>query len=1264
MPLSPRSRRRFSSRPVVAGVLLVVLVAAFALLQTAPSSQALDGRRRRGYLSPRTLELDDADCHNVHHADDQCAFVLANCEDDEAGLLHYLTFYYCTSGPARPFAFALLAFWLGLLFTTIGIAASDFFSVNLSTIAKVLGLSESLAGVTFLAFGNGSPDVFSTFAAMGSNSGSMAVGELIGAAGFITAVVAGSMALVREFKVSKRTFVRDILFFIVAIAFTMVFLADGELYLWECFTMIGFYLFYVVVVVGWHWLTTRRRRQRQQVADSRTHFYGASGRATEELEPYHDEPDEDEAAPVGGRSRAAATAQPCDISVLERGPRIEIERVPSSEEDEDRDIHVAAEMASSMRVNRPRWARSNTTVAPIRPSLVGALEFRSVLSSLQKERNMHLGPLHGRAHSLQQPVIPGSFDDHFRGRPRTKTMPAQVPAESRERASSFGVVPPLSLEHASPPQSEESSASSLPQTRTSSAARTIDGRLAPPLGPGAEADHGASDPGSHEDHRFLRLQIPTLSRRSTGDSSRSLSPFPRLSESPAVATPYQNQITFSFPAPGEPRPRHHSLPGFVDDMQEQPRPVSWWPYRLLPAPHVLLATFFPTLQGWREKTVLDRMLSLLSVPSVFLLVATLPVVESGQEDDDDDDESVDPLDTAPHGSVAPAISIEEVGGGGVVRPETEWQAYRRRTRSVISRSPLSVSPSTLSLSSHAPPASDGQYSPIITPAPQLPKPTVAAAAAALPADSDRATTATTADAPASWNRWLIAVQLFTGPLFVVLIVWANTLEDMAQPAHTLLQMILYSLIISLTLLAALLTTTEATGPKPRYHFLLCFLGFVISVAWISTIAGEVVGVLKALGVILDISEAILGLTVFAVGNSLGDLVADVTVARLGFPVMALAACFGGPMLNILLGVGMGGAWMGIRSARTRRGDHPDAPLAYKPYRIRVGGTLMVSAVMVLVTLVVLLVAVPANQWVMSRRIGWGLIGIWTIGTVIHRMALQPSPHPTTAMAASYPPLAEREIKNTICLFDVDGTLTPARLGASPEMLSLLSRLRQKVAIGFVGGSDLVKQQEQLGSASVNVTSLFDFSFAENGLTAYRLGVPLPSNSFIKYIGEEQYKELVRFVLHYIADLEIPVKRGTFMEFRNGMVNISPIGRNASVQERNDYEAYDKVHGVRKAMVEKLRERFGHLGLTFSIGGQISFDVFPTGWDKTYCLQHVAAEAKRPAGEAVDYTTIHFFGDKTFEGGNDYEIYSDPRTIGHSVTGPQDTMAELKKLFDL
>lgn len=82
---------------------------------------------------------------------------------------------------------------------------------------------------------------------------------------------------------------------------------------------------------------------------------------------------------------------------------------------------------------------------------------------------------------------------------------------------------------------------------------------------------------------------------------------------------------------------------------------------------------------------------------------------------------------------------------------------------------------------------------------------------------------------------------------------------------------------------------------------------------------------------------------------------------------------------------------------------------------------------------------------------------------------------------------------------------------------------------------------------------------------------------------------------------------------------------------------------------------------YSIGGQISFDVFPSGWDKTYCLQHVEAE-KQVSG--VEYSTVHFFGDKTYKGGNDYEIFEDPRTVGHSVTSPEETMAELRKLFDL
>ncbi|MCJ1227403.1 Phosphomannomutase [Toensbergia leucococca] len=265
----------------------------------------------------------------------------------------------------------------------------------------------------------------------------------------------------------------------------------------------------------------------------------------------------------------------------------------------------------------------------------------------------------------------------------------------------------------------------------------------------------------------------------------------------------------------------------------------------------------------------------------------------------------------------------------------------------------------------------------------------------------------------------------------------------------------------------------------------------------------------------------------------------------------------------------------------------------------------------------------------------------------------------TEAAAVYPPLDQRPLKNTICLFDVDETLTPARRAVSPQMLQILSRLRHKCAIGSVGGSDFAKQQEQLGTPALPVIALFDFCFAENGLTAYRMGVPLASQSFVGWLGEERYKELVNFCLRWLSECDIPVKRGTFVEFRNGMVNISPIGRNASLDERIAFNIYDKEHKVREKFVAALREKFSHFGLTFSIGGQISFDAFPTGWDKTYCLKHVAAE-KNISG--VDYTTVHFFGDNTQKGGNDYEIAEDPRTVGHAVKNPEDTMRQLEELF--
>ncbi|CAL5397872.1 unnamed protein product [Camellia sinensis] len=268
----------------------------------------------------------------------------------------------------------------------------------------------------------------------------------------------------------------------------------------------------------------------------------------------------------------------------------------------------------------------------------------------------------------------------------------------------------------------------------------------------------------------------------------------------------------------------------------------------------------------------------------------------------------------------------------------------------------------------------------------------------------------------------------------------------------------------------------------------------------------------------------------------------------------------------------------------------------------------------------------------------------------------------------------------IALFDVDGTLNTApRKAVTPDMLNFMKELRKVVTVGIVGGSDLVKISEQLGKSVIND---YDYVFAENGLVAHKDGKLIGTQSLKTYLGEEKLKiaalqpldgsdggqggeeafthisgnggvnrEFINFTLHYIADLDIPIKRGTFIEFRSGMLNVSPIGRNCSQEERDEFEKYDKVQNIRPKMVSVLHEKFAHLNLTFSIGGQISFDVFPQGWDKTYCLRYLD-----------DFSEIHFFGDKTYKGGNDFEIYDSARTVGHTVTSPEDTMKQCATLF--
>ncbi|KAH9502499.1 Phosphomannomutase 1 [Bulinus truncatus] len=248
--------------------------------------------------------------------------------------------------------------------------------------------------------------------------------------------------------------------------------------------------------------------------------------------------------------------------------------------------------------------------------------------------------------------------------------------------------------------------------------------------------------------------------------------------------------------------------------------------------------------------------------------------------------------------------------------------------------------------------------------------------------------------------------------------------------------------------------------------------------------------------------------------------------------------------------------------------------------------------------------------------------------------------------------ASQRDTSTICLFDVDGTLTPSRQLIRSHVEEFLQKLRKKVLVGLVGGSDLVKIAEQMGDHS-DILNKFDYVFAENGLVAYKGSVQIGQQNLIKYVGDEILQKLINFALRYMSELILPCKRGTFIEFRSSMINICPVGRSCSQEERDAFSAFDQEHKIREKFVQALTAAFPNEGLVFAIGGQISIDVFPEGWDKRFCLQFL---------ERDNIKIIHFFGDKVNKGGNDHEIYEDSRTIGHRVTDPEDTIKQLNELF--
>ncbi|CAG8464351.1 6283_t:CDS:10 [Funneliformis mosseae] len=756
------------------------------------------------------------ECDNIYSHPDKCDFVRKHCRDYSSGLIDYLQFYFCNS-PKWHYVYLMTLFlWLLFLFGFIGLAASEFFCPNLSTIASKLKLSESMAGVTFLAFGNGSPDLFSTFSAISLGSGSLAIGELIGAASFITSVVAGSMAVVSPFRVTKAPFLRDVIFFLVAISFVLTIISDGKIHLWESITLVLFYLTYVsVVVIGTWWVKDQKRRiwQEQKARDEYTPTSLNNG-DTENLEEQTEEEFENQDA------YGYDTYVETDL-LLSEG-----ERIP------DYTGRNASPISMTPLTNsEPReyfLSPNDLPIRPIhrrmRPSFFGAIEFRDVVNSLKLDSSARALDIFGRSHSTD-------FYNSRSDSPRSRTMSFNRPifgSRKRSWASDGGGIITI-------PESPIMNSNSLNGSGHSSGSRSL---TQPPLSKQKlgdaltiprlmlippTPDHGPDSPDKGSSSRSSPLPLTLETSNFILDGLLHSSPGNSPLHSPSLSSP-------------------------------SPPVISCW--------DKIQVILFPTLEGFSQKSYIAKLITLMATPANLLLTLTLPVVESDE------------------------VDFNEVEKESCLRPQLAI---------VIDDDPDMV----------------------IVESP----------------DEDCKET--------RWNRWLTAAQFVFSPLFVSSVLFFGDNSSI----------ILYSFLGGTVAATACIIFTHDDKP-PRFYSLLCFMGFGVGMVWIFLVANEVVGLLQAIGLIMGLSDAILGLTIFAMGNSLGDFVANITIARMGFPMMAMSACFGGPMLNILLGIGIAGTYTTIQSG--------------EPVYIEIDPTLFISSIGLLLTLFSALFYLPRNDFRMTR----------------------------------------------------------------------------------------------------------------------------------------------------------------------------------------------------------------------------------------------------------------------------------------------------------
>ena len=217
------------------------------------------------------------------------------------------------------------------------------------------------------------------------------------------------------------------------------------------------------------------------------------------------------------------------------------------------------------------------------------------------------------------------------------------------------------------------------------------------------------------------------------------------------------------------------------------------------------------------------------------------------------------------------------------------------------------------------------------------------------------------------------------------------------------------------------------------------------------------------------------------------------------------------------------------------------------------------------------------------------------------------------------------------VFDVDGTLTPSRSKIDKKFQEFFLTFCKSNKVYLVTGSDYAKTVEQVGNDIVmSVERLYNCS----GNDIYEKGQNIKTNEWV-------LPDLARtFLINCEYESPFTIRTGNHIEERPGLVNFSIVGRNANLEERARYVAYDTFENERKNIATAFNIMFPDLEA--KVGGETGIDISPKGADKSQIVKDFNKKDK-----------LYFFGDAMHEGGNDYPL---KKVVHHSkhVTGWRQT----------